>query len=146
MFEAEAEVQRKFCGWKDIAETQTRGGTGGFLVYIRAVAGEDGVTGSVVFLDIRIADGVASEWFYIPACAVVVEKMAIAYEEGDEDEMGLAGGEIFEAGFQTDLIAVGQGKTAVDEPTETGGRLAFHDELGRFDLCVEGSREKDREC
>lgn len=146
MFEAETEVQREFCGWEDIAESQARGGAGCLLVYVGAVAVEDRVAGGIELLDVGTAGRITCEGFDIPACAVMVEEMAIADEQGDEDEMGLSRREILETGFETDLVAFCDGNTSMEEPSETGGRLAFHDQMGDFELGVESRREKDREC
>lgn len=143
MFESETEIQRKFCGRQDIADAQAGGGAGCFLVDVGAVAIVDGVAGSIEFLDVGIAEDVTREGFDVPSVAFVVEKMAIADEEGDKDQVGLSRREILETGFEADFVAFCDGDATVEESSETSRGLAFHDQLGDFELCAEGGCNQD---
>ena len=119
MFEPEAEIQRKFCRRKDIADAETGGGAGCFLVDVGAVAIIDGIARTIEFLDVGIAEDVTGEGFNVPSGAFVVEEMAIADEEGNKDQVGLPGREILETGLEADFVAFCYGNSAVEESSET---------------------------
>ena len=138
MFVAEPEVEGKIGVTDDITDPEAGGGAGEFLVYFGAVGGVDRLAVGVEFGDIGGADAVAAKGFEIEAGAGMVEGMAIAEEEGDEDHVGLAGGEVVDADLCADLVAFWDREADMEVTAEPGGGLSFCDELSDFELSVEG--------
>jgi len=119
------------------------------LVNIGAIAVENGVTGGIDFLDVGIANGLADEWFEIKAGSgsagyAAPEEVPVACQEGSEDQMGLVWGEIVETSLDAYFAVFGQWNAAVEKSSETGGRLAFHDQLSDCELGVQCCRYHQR--
>lgn len=138
VFVAEPEVEGEIGIWEDIADAEPCGGAGELLIDFGTVGAIDRLTRGVEFGDIGAADAIAGEGLEVPAGAAVVEGMAIAEEEGNEDQVGLVGSEIVDADLAADLIAFCNGEADMKIGADTGSGVSFCDQLGEFELGVEG--------
>ena len=110
---------------EDISNAESGGSAIILFVDLRTIRIKERVTVGIGFLDICGAEGIAGEGFDIEAGAGSVEGMAVAYEEGYENEVGLIRSEIIEAYFSADLVAFADGEAAVEKGAEAGGWLSF---------------------
>ena len=78
MFVADAEIDGVSGIGDDIAETQADDGAVAFFVLFGAISVEDGAAVGVGPLDIGAADAVAGNGFRVPACAGLIEGMAVS--------------------------------------------------------------------
>lgn len=142
MCEAEAEVDREARIGEDVTYAQACGGAGGFLVDLCAIRVIEDVAAGVGSGDVGAADCVAREGVDIPAGAGVIEGMAEPQEQGEEDLVRLVGGKIVEAGLCAYFVAVWKWEADVQVCAESGGGSSFCEELGDFELGVEGSAKR----
>jgi len=138
MFVAEPEIEGEFWIRQDIANAEACGGAGEFLVGLGAIGVVNGLAGGVEAGDISGADAIAAEGFEVEACAAMVEGVAVAKEKGDEDHVRLVWREVVEADLAADLVAFRHGEADVKVGAEPGGGVTFSDELGYFELGVDG--------
>lgn len=115
MFVPDAEIDGVSGIGGDIAETQAGDGAAALFVLFGAIGVEEGVAVGVGSLDIGAADAIAGDGFCVPACAGLVEGMAVSDEQGDEYDVVCIWGEVVEAQFAADLVAFGNGEANVNE-------------------------------
>ena len=89
---AQPEIDWTAGRWDDIADTQSDGGAVVFFVNCGTIRIVDGAAVAGDGLDVGVTKGIARDGFDIETRAGSVEGIAIAYEEGDENEMGLPRG------------------------------------------------------
>ena len=121
VFVAQGEIKRAAGFGEDISNAESGGSAIILFVDLRTIRIKERVTVGIGFLDICGAEGIAGEGFDIEAGAGSVEGMAVAYEEGYENEVGLIRSEIIEAYFSADLVAFADGEAAVEKGAEAGG-------------------------
>lgn len=137
MFVTEAEVEREVGVWENIPYTEACGHAGEFLVLFASIGVVLELSVGIQLRDIGGADAIAGKGFEIETRAAVIESMAVAEEEGEEDHVGLAGGEIVETDLTADLVAFCHGKAYMEISAETGVGLSFCENLSDFQLSVE---------
>lgn len=121
VFVAEAEIKRAAGVREDITDAESGGSAVKFFVDLGAIRIKERVAVGIGFLDIRGAEGIAGEGFDIETGAGVIERMAVAQEERYEDEVGLSRGKIVESYFHADLVAFGNGESAMEKGAKAGG-------------------------
>jgi hypothetical protein len=113
VFITQAKIKRAAGFGEDITNAESGGGAIILFVDFGTIRIKEWGAVGVGFLDICGADGIAGEGFDIETGAGSIERMAVAYEEGYEDEVGLFRSKIVETYFHADLIAFPGGEAAV---------------------------------